>query len=201
MADPRNGGRYPEMCRLSCTLVTSTPPKIPLPGADFWGLQNPYAKIRKFLTGVRYFLNLVYCVYWLPCTIFFCIHLIYILINIRLSAIDGITYLVACHYSLIALFSVVFCVLIYVANKLFLSVFQTWSKSVQDKCPKGRVAGLLARENKTKHVLAAFGGTRWRFPHFCASAHCGPTHIPGFSQIRLGLGSYNRKTCDHPKWF
>ena len=37
----------------------------------------------------------------------------------------GFTYVVACHYSLIALFSVVFCVLLYVANKLSLicSVF------------------------------------------------------------------------------
>ena len=43
----------------------------------------------------------------------FCIHLIYILI------IDGVIYLIACHYSLISLFSVVFCVLLYVANELF----------------------------------------------------------------------------------
>jgi len=40
----------------------------------------------------------------------------------RRPAVDGITYLVACHYSLIALFSVVFCVLLYVANKLSLSL-------------------------------------------------------------------------------
>jgi len=40
--------------------------------------------------------------------------------SFRLSAVDEITYLVACHYSLIALSSAVglFCVLHYVANKL-----------------------------------------------------------------------------------
>jgi len=40
----------------------------------------------------------------------------------RLPAIDGITYLVACHYSLMAFFSVAFCVLLCVANKLSLTL-------------------------------------------------------------------------------
>jgi len=42
--------------------------------------------------------------------------------SFRLSAVDEITYLVACHYCLIALSSAVglFCVLHYVANKLSL---------------------------------------------------------------------------------
>jgi len=35
----------------------------------------------------------------------------------RLPAIDGISYLADCHYTLIALVSVVFCVLLYAANK------------------------------------------------------------------------------------
>ena len=33
-------------------------------------------------------------------------------------------------------------------------LFQTWSKLVQDKCPKGRI--VLVTEKKTKHVLAPF---------------------------------------------
>jgi len=37
------------------------------------------------------------------------------------QAIDEITYLVAGHYSLTAIFSVVFCVFLYVASKLSLS--------------------------------------------------------------------------------
>jgi len=199
------GGALPRNVPFELYAGNKHPTQNTASGGRFLGLAKPLRKNSEISHGCTLLFEscTVYTDYYLfmfaPCTIFFCIHLIYILINIRLSAIDGITYLVACHYSLIALFSVIFCVLIYVANKLFLSVFQTWSKSVQDKCPKGRVAGLLATENKTKHVLAEFGGTRWRFPHFCASAHCGPTHIPGFSQIRLGLGSYNRKTCDHPK--
>jgi len=35
-------------------LVKSTPPKIPPPEAVFWGLQNPYTKIREFSMGVPY---------------------------------------------------------------------------------------------------------------------------------------------------
>ena len=35
-----------------CRLITNIPPKIPLSGAVLWGLQNPYAKIGKFLTAV-----------------------------------------------------------------------------------------------------------------------------------------------------
>ena len=41
---------------------------------------------------------------------------------IRLPAVEGVTYLAACHYSFITLFYVVFCVLLYAANKLSLSL-------------------------------------------------------------------------------
>jgi len=54
---------------------------------------------------------------------------------------------------------------------------------------------------KTKHVLAAFGGTPGAISpqFFYASAHCGPTtYIPGFIQIRSGLGSYNEKSVRNP---
>ena len=40
------------MCYFRCMLVTSTPTKIMLLGAVFQVLQNPYAEIRKFVTGV-----------------------------------------------------------------------------------------------------------------------------------------------------
>jgi len=53
MSTRRNDSCHPKLCRLSCMLVTSTPPKIQLLGPVFWGLQNPYAEIQKFLTGVR----------------------------------------------------------------------------------------------------------------------------------------------------
>jgi len=49
---PRNDFYHPKLCHFSNTLATSTLPKIPLPGADFWGLLNPYTEIPKFLTGV-----------------------------------------------------------------------------------------------------------------------------------------------------
>jgi len=49
---PRNDFYRSKLCCLSCTLITSTPPKIPRPG-QFWGLQNPYAEIWKFVMGVR----------------------------------------------------------------------------------------------------------------------------------------------------
>ena len=35
--------------------------------------------------------------------------------------LDGVSYLVVCHYSLVSLFDVVFCILLHVANKLSLS--------------------------------------------------------------------------------
>ena len=46
----RNDSCHPKLCRLRCTLVTSTPPKIP---GSFLGLAKPYTEIQKFLTGVR----------------------------------------------------------------------------------------------------------------------------------------------------
>jgi len=43
-------------------------------------------------------------------------------------------------------------------------LFHTWSKSVQDKCPKGCV---VLMTEKTKHVLVSFGGTTVeRLPQF-----------------------------------
>jgi len=52
-ASPQNDLYRPKLYYLSYTLVTSTPPKIPLPGAVFWSLQNTFAEIHKFLMGVR----------------------------------------------------------------------------------------------------------------------------------------------------
>jgi len=46
----RNDSCHPKLCRLRCTLVTRTPPKIP---GSFLGLAKPYTEIQKFLTGVR----------------------------------------------------------------------------------------------------------------------------------------------------
>jgi len=43
---------------------------------------------------------------------------------IRLPAIDAISYLADCHYTLIALVSVVFCVLLYAANKLSITQYK-----------------------------------------------------------------------------
>jgi len=49
---PRNDFYRRKLCRLSCTLATATPTKILLSGGgQFLSLQNPYAEIRKFLTG------------------------------------------------------------------------------------------------------------------------------------------------------
>jgi len=53
----------------------------------------------------------------------------------RLPAIDGISYLADCHYTLIALVSVVFCVLLYAANKRSLT---------QNKHTKNLKPGLVA---------------------------------------------------------
>ena len=49
---PRNDFYHKKLCCLSCLQITSTPPKIPLPGTVFWGFQNAYAVIRKFLMDV-----------------------------------------------------------------------------------------------------------------------------------------------------
>jgi len=57
------------------------------------------------------------------------------------------------------------------------------------------VAKSLRCDKKTKHVLASIGGTPGRFPLFLCES-CAPwplTYIPGFIQIRSGLGRYNRK--------
>jgi len=104
-------------------LVTSTPTKIMLLGAVFQVLQNPYAEIRKFVTGV--------C--------------------------SG-TPIHAC-----------------------------WSKSVQDKCLKGRVV-LMTQKNKM-----CFGAV-WRNPwgnfpgqFLCECALCYHNYTPGFIQTRSDL--------------
>jgi len=66
-------------------------------------------------------------------------------------------------------------------------LLQTWSKSLQDKRPKGRVV-LVTKTNKTR-----FGGV-WRNtwgdspPFLCECALRSHTYIPGFILIRLGLG-------------
>jgi len=68
-------------------------------------------------------------------------------------------------------------------------LFQTWSKSVHDKCPKGRV--VLATEKK------CFGGipVAISLKFLYASVHCGPTLIfQVWSKSVQVWGSYNRKT-------
>ena len=61
-------------------------------------------------------------------------------------------------------------------------LFQKWSKSVQDKCPKGHFALVTL-----KHVLAE---PLRRFPPFslCGCAPWPLTYIPDFIQITSGLG-------------
>jgi len=62
-------------------------------------------------------------------------------------------------------------------------LFQKWSKSVQDKWPKGRVA-LITEKNKAR--FGTLGRNPWGdFPHFsCVSAHHGR---PLIFQISLTL--------------
>jgi len=64
--------------------------------------------------------------------------------------------------------------------------FQKWSKSVQEKWPKGRVALIT----KTKHILAPWGGTHGAISPFflCECAPCPATYIPDFIHIGSGLG-------------
>ena len=38
---PRHDFYCPQLCRLSCKLIISTPPKIPLPSAVFWACKTP----------------------------------------------------------------------------------------------------------------------------------------------------------------
>jgi len=58
---------------------------------------------------------------------------------------------------------------------------------VQDKWPEGRIG------QKTKHILAPLGKTCGAIVHnfLCECALWPLTYIPGFIQIRSGLGSYN----------
>ena len=49
---PRNDSHCPKLCRLSCSLITNIPYKIPIL-AVFGTCKIPYAEIRKFFTGVR----------------------------------------------------------------------------------------------------------------------------------------------------
>jgi len=97
---PQNDYYRLKLCRLSGTMVTSAPPKIPLPGAVFGGLQTPYAEIPKFLKGVR----------------------------------SGT------HDS---------CLL-----------FQTRSKSVQNKCPKGRIV-LVTKKHSRRTGPAPLGASTY----------------------------------------
>ena len=125
--NPRNDFYRLKLCRLSCTLITSTPSKIPLPGWQFfWACKTPTQN----------------------------------------SEISHRRTLQHTDSGLL---------------------FQTWSKSVQDKCPKGCV--VLATQ-KTKHLSALFGGTPGEICH---------TYIRRFIKIRSGLGSYNRKTLPQPQ--
>ena len=109
----------PKLCRLNCTLITSTPPKILLHRAVFWGFAKPLHGNSEISHG---------------------------------------------------------CMLQRTNSCL---LFQTWSKSVQNKCLKGRV--VLVTKNKTR--LAPFGKTpgaiSYKFfawvctvvPHLCFRFH------------------------------
>jgi len=123
-----------KLCHLSCTLVISIPPKIPLLEfrGQFWGLAEP---------------------------------------PLRNSAISHGCTLQHTHMS-----------------------FQTWSKSVQDKCPKGRI--VLVTEKTTPF------GTIWQDPpKICECALWSHTYIPGFIPVHSGLGSYNWEALPRPpKW-
>jgi len=87
------------------------------------------------------------------------------------------------------------CTLRHIDSRL---LFQTWSKSVRDKCPKGRVVLVQKKNKTTEHVLAPFRWTPGAIsPPQKKLRKCAlwsHTYILGFTQIRLGLGSYNRKT-------
>ena len=49
---PRNDSHYPKLCRLSCSLITNIPSKVPIL-AKFWTCKSPCAEIRKIITGVH----------------------------------------------------------------------------------------------------------------------------------------------------
>ena len=72
------------------------------------------------------------------------------------------------------------CILRHTDSRL---LFQTWSKSMQDRCPKCLVV-LVTEKNKTHF------GDVWQNPwghfleFFYVSAHCSHIYIPGFIQIR-----------------
>ena len=53
LTSPRNDFCCPKLYRLSCMLVTSTPPKYRFRG-QFFGACKPHAATRTFLTGVRF---------------------------------------------------------------------------------------------------------------------------------------------------
>jgi len=88
------------------------------------------------------------------------------------------------------------CTLRHIDSRL---LFQTWSKSVRDKCPKGRVVLVQKKKQNNRTRFGAFSLNPWgdlpppkKKLRKCALwSH---TYILGFTQIRLGLGSYNRKT-------
>ena len=73
------------------------------------------------------------------------------------------------------------------------TVAQRWSKSVQDRRPKGRIALVTKKQNKFRHP----GRNPWGdFPHFsCVSVHRCPSLTFQISSTQVSAwGSYNRKT-------
>jgi len=79
-------------------------------------------------------------------------------------------------------------------------LFQTWSKSMQVNCPKGRI--VLVTENRM-HFGAVWQNPWGDFPSFFAGVHTVvPTLLFKVSLVCSGLGSYNGKPfCHPPKWF
>jgi len=74
--------------------------------------------------------------------------------------------------------------------------FQKWSKSVQDKRPKGRAAFLFSYHCRKETHFEPFGENPGAiYPKFLCDTHCRSscTYIPSFVQIGSGLGSYSLK--------
>jgi len=67
-------------------------------------------------------------------------------------------------------------------------LLQKWSKSVQDKWPKGRIT-LITQKNKTR--FGTLGRNPWgNFPHFsCVSAHRDPKKVSTRPQGKCNIGS------------
>ena len=70
-------------------------------------------------------------------------------------------------------------------------LFQTWSKLVQDKCPKGRIVLVTEKKQSTfwRHLTETLG---WFRPKTIMQVQTmSHIYILGFIQIRSGWGSYN----------